>query len=69
MPYNITCCNCKKEIPVKNGKTEMFFIVQPTMLKDFEWKRITYGGFKQLMICKKCILKRSRRRKRKKDGK
>jgi len=70
MPYNITCCKCKEQIPIQDGNSEMFFMVQPAKLEDNDWKRVKYGGFKQLMICKKCIFgKKKRKLRRKKNGK
>ena len=58
MGYKITCCNCKEEIDIENK--ELFFVVQPTIFKNNDWKRVTYGGFKQLIICKKCLRKKRR---------
>ena len=56
MGYTVKCCNCKKEIDIKNK--ELFFVVQPTIFEDNAWKRVTYGGFKQFMLCTKCIRKK-----------
>ena len=51
--YTIKCCNCKREIDL--DAKELFFVVQPTIFEDNDWKRVTYGGFKQFMLCKNCI--------------
>jgi len=53
MGYIITCCNCKENINIE--EKELFFVVQPTIFEDYECKRTTYGGFKQLILCKKCL--------------
>jgi len=56
MTYKIICCNCKKEISVQDK--EMFFVVQPTILENAEWKRVRYGGFAQLILCINCLRKK-----------
>lgn len=58
MVYIIKCCNCKKEIDLVNK--ELFFVVQPTIFEDNDWKRVKYGRFKQFMLCKKCLRKKRR---------
>ena len=55
--YEIKCCNCKREINIY--EKELFFVVQPTIFEENDWKRVIYGGFKQF-ICKECLLKKRR---------
>ncbi|MCK5159113.1 MAG: hypothetical protein KAR08_08145 [Candidatus Heimdallarchaeota archaeon] len=62
MGYTIKCCNCKKEIDLDNK--ELFFVVQPTIFEDNDWKRVKYGGFKQFMLCIKCIRKKRKWKKK-----
>lgn len=62
MPYRISCCNCKREIDYDKG--ELFFVAQPTIFEPPEWKRVTYGGYKQIILCKKCIRKKRRWKKK-----
>ena len=58
MGYHITCCNCKKEINLE--KREPYFVVQPTIFENNDWKRVTFAGFKQIIICIKCLIKKER---------